>query len=79
MDIFGVGTNELLVIMLLAVIILGPQRMARTAREAGKLVRNLKAYFASLSDELKTELDLLDDVKELQEVKRDLTNIKLDK
>ena len=70
MEIFGIGSTELLVIMLLAAIVLGPERLARVAREAGKFVRNLKAYFNSLSDELKNELDVLD---ELNEVKRELT------
>ncbi len=70
MDVFGIGTNELLVIVVLAAIVLGPERLARTAREVGKLVRNLKAYFGSLSDELKSELDVLDD---LNKVKQDLT------
>jgi sec-independent protein translocase protein TatB len=69
MDIFGIGTNELLVILVLAAIVLGPERLARSAREIGKLVRNLKAYFGSLSDELKSELDVLDDLKK---VKQDL-------
>jgi Tat protein translocase TatB subunit len=73
MDIFGVGGPELLVVMLLAVIVLGPERMARAAREAGKHIRNFKAYFSALSDELKTEIDLLDELKDLSEVKRDLT------
>lgn len=67
MDFFGIGTNELLVILLLAAIVLGPERLARTAREIGKLVRNLKAYFGSLSDELKTELDVLDDLKKAKD------------
>ena len=62
MDFFGIGTNELLVILVLAAVILGPERLARTAREIGKLARNLKSYFSSLSDELKTELDILDDL-----------------
>ncbi len=79
MDIFGVGGLELLVIMLLAVIILGPERLARVAREAGKLVRNLKAYFSDLNDELKSELDTLDDLQEtkesLKEVQKDLDEL----
>ncbi|MEJ2302278.1 MAG: Sec-independent protein translocase protein TatB [Anaerolineales bacterium] len=70
MEILGIGSTEFLVIMLLAAIVLGPERLARVAREAGKLVRNLKAYFNSLSDELKNELEVLDD---LNEVKRELT------
>ncbi len=69
MDLFGIGTNELLVIAVLAVVILGPERLARSAREIGKLVRNFKAYFGSLTDELRSELDVLDDINK---VKQDL-------
>jgi sec-independent protein translocase protein TatB len=65
-EILGFGGPELLVIMLLAAIVLGPERLARSAREAGKLVRNIKAYFGALSDELKVELDMLDELKEIQ-------------
>jgi Tat protein translocase TatB subunit len=68
-NIFGIGINELIVIFLLAAIVLGPERLARTAREAGKFIRNVKNYFSSLTDELKTELDVLD---ELKKVKNDL-------
>ena len=69
-SIFGIGGNELIVIVLLATIVLGPERLARSAREIGKFVRNAKAYFSSLSSELKAELEVLD---ELQKVKKDLT------
>jgi len=70
MDIFGIGGNELIVIIVLAGIILGPERLARAAREIGKFVRNVKAYFSSLSTELRAELDVID---ELEKVKKDLT------
>ena len=66
---FGIGGNELIVILLLAAIVLGPERIARSAREIGKFVRNVKAYFSSLSSELKAELDVLD---EMQNIKKDL-------
>ena len=72
MDIFGIGGNELIVILLLAAIVLGPERLARTAREAGKFIRNVKNYFTSLSGELKSELDVLDD---LEKIKKDLTKL----
>jgi sec-independent protein translocase protein TatB len=73
MDIFGIGGNELIVILLLAGIILGPERLARVARELGKFVRNIKNYFSALNDELKAELDILDDVKEVKnELKKTL-------
>jgi sec-independent protein translocase protein TatB len=69
MDIFGIGGNELIVIILLAAIILGPERLARSAREIGKFVKNVKTYFTSLSSELKAELDILD---EMEKVKKDM-------
>ena len=68
-SIFGIGGNELIVILLLAAIVLGPERIVRSAREIGKFVRNVKSYFSSLSSELKAELDVLD---EMEKVKKDL-------
>lgn len=69
-SVFGIGGGELVVILLLAGIILGPERLARSAREVGKFIKNVKSYFSALSTELKAELDVLD---EIQKVKRDLT------
>lgn len=66
MDIFGIGTNELIVLLLLAAIVLGPERLLRTAREMGKFIRNAKAYIGSFSDELKGELDVLDEIKKVE-------------
>jgi sec-independent protein translocase protein TatB len=75
--IFGIGGNELLVVLLLAAIVLGPERLVRSARELGKFIRNVKNYFGALTDELKAELDVLDDIKKVREdlnaVKNDLT------
>jgi sec-independent protein translocase protein TatB len=68
-SIFGIGGNELVVILLLAAIILGPERIVRSALEIGKFVRNVKSYFSSLSSELKAELDVLD---ETQKVKKNM-------
>ncbi len=72
MDIFGIGSTELLLVALLAAIVLGPERLARAARQAGKIIREVKAYFSTMSDELKSELDLLD---ELQSVQREIKKL----
>jgi len=64
-SIFGIGMNELIVIFLLAAIILGPERLARSAREGGKFIRNVKNYFSSLTDELKSELEVLDEINKV--------------
>lgn len=67
MDIFGIGSNEIIVIFILAAIVLGPERLARSAREIGKFIRNMKNYIGSFSDELKSELDTLDDLKKVKD------------
>lgn len=66
MEFFGIGTQEILVILLLATIVLGPERMVKTAQVLGKHARNLKSYFDTLSEELKTELDILDDMNQVK-------------
>lgn len=66
MELFGVGSMELLVVALLAAIVLGPRRLAVTAREAGKLIRNVKNYFRALSDDLGRELDIMSDLKDIE-------------
>ena len=68
--IFGIGGSELVVILILAGVILGPERLARSAREIGRFVKNVKAYFSTLSGELKAELDVLDDI---EKVRKDLS------
>jgi len=64
---FGIGGNELLVILLLAAIVLGPERLVRSARELGKFIKNVKNYFGALTDELRAELDILDELKEIRD------------
>ncbi|MBE0410873.1 MAG: twin-arginine translocase TatA/TatE family subunit [Anaerolineales bacterium] len=78
MEILGImGMQELLVILLLATIVLGPERMVRAAREMGKHARNLKSYFSALSEELKTELEILDEVNQVKsEVEKELNGRK---
>ena len=66
-SIFGIGMNELIIVFLLATIVLGPERLVRVAREAGKFIRNVKGYLSSLTDELKTELDVLDEVAKIKD------------
>lgn len=73
MEIFGIGGTELVLIILLAVIVLGPERLVVTARNLGVFAREAKAYFNSLTDELKIEMDILEEIKE---VKNDLNDLK---
>lgn len=48
---FGIGTGEILLLLLIALIVLGPERMPKLARDLGRAV----AEFRKTSDELRGE------------------------
>jgi len=61
-SIFGIGGPELLLILVLATIVLGPLRMIRVARQLGILLRDLRNYYQQLTSGLSDELAALDDL-----------------
>ena len=48
---FGIGTGELLLLLVVALIVLGPERMPKLARDLGRAM----AEFRKTSDELRSE------------------------
>lgn len=48
---FGIGTEELLLILVIALVVLGPERMPKLARDLGRMV----ADFRRTSDDLRNE------------------------
>jgi sec-independent protein translocase protein TatB len=55
-NFFGVGSTELLLIIAIATIVLGPRQMAKAALELGKLIRNLRNYSQDFFRVLNLEL-----------------------
>lgn len=53
---FDVGFSELLLIAIVALIVLGPERLPKAARFAGLWVRRARAQWHSVKSELETEL-----------------------
>ncbi|MDE3112690.1 MAG: twin-arginine translocase TatA/TatE family subunit [Chloroflexota bacterium] len=49
---FGIGTGELLLLLVIALIVLGPERMPQVARDLGRIMNDLRRT----SDELQREL-----------------------
>ncbi len=48
MNIMGIGPIELVVVMVIAYLVLGPERMTSTMRSLAKVVRDLKEQTAGL-------------------------------
>ena len=53
---FDIGFSEMLVIAVVALVVLGPERLPKAARFAGLWVRRARAQWNSVKDELEREL-----------------------
>lgn len=58
---FGIGTPELLVILVVALIVLGPERLPEIARALGKAMAELRRATSGLTDELNNARILLEE------------------
>jgi sec-independent protein translocase protein TatB len=54
--VFGVGLPEMLVIFVVAIIVFGPDRLPDFARQAGRMVRQLKRFTDAARDDIRAEL-----------------------
>src|SRR5437868_12320387 len=55
---FDIGFSELLVIGLVALIVIGPQKLPRVARTVGHLVGRLQRYVADVKADINREIEL---------------------
>ena len=58
---FNIGGGELIVIMLIALIVLGPQRLPDAARQVGKTMGDLRRLSSGFQNEMKGALNTADD------------------
>jgi len=86
-ELFGLGFQEIVVIVILAVLLLGPKRIPEVAQTVGKLLRDLqhaaddvKKELARPVDDLKREMSKpVEDIKrqlsgQVDDIKKELTD-----
>lgn len=56
--VFDIGFSELMVIGLVALIVIGPERLPRVARTVGHLVGRLQRYVADVKSDINREVEL---------------------
>ena len=57
MDFFGIGPMEILLILVIALIILGPGRLPEIGRTLGKTMRTLKKATFDLTNQVTKEIE----------------------
>lgn len=65
---FDIGLSELVVIGVVALVVLGPERLPKVARTAGHLFGRLQRYVATVKADLNREMELSELSKVAQEV-----------
>jgi sec-independent protein translocase protein TatB len=72
---FDIGFSELMVIGLVALIVIGPERLPRVARTVGHLVGRLQRYVADVKADINREVELEELRKMRDSVQRAATEI----
>ena len=63
---FDVGFSELVLIAVVAMIVIGPERLPKVARTVGALVGRMQRYVANVKSEVEREMQF-EDLKKLQQ------------
>ncbi len=80
MEVFGIGPAEIALVVLIAFIVLGPERIPGTMRQLGKWTRQLRETVNNVTRDYNTEIrELTGEITALQEeirsIQRDLGSI----
>jgi sec-independent protein translocase protein TatB len=67
---FDFGFTELTVIGLIALVVLGPERLPKVARQAGHWMGKLQRYVADVKSDINRQMEL----EELRNLKKDVTD-----
>ncbi len=70
MNFFNIGTAELILIFIIALIVVGPRRLPEIAQSLGKVVNDIRKVSQEFTAEMTRELEA--PAKEFTEVKREL-------
>ena len=72
---FGIGTSELILILVLALLVIGPKELPRIGREVGRVFRNFQKAADDVKESITREIDIVgkevDDAAEKGEGKKE--------
>lgn len=82
-SLFGIGMSELVIILIIAGVVMGPERIAHVARWLGKTTAQLQTISRGFIRQLNNELDgsqdgqaIRDAMNEVQSLRQELQNLR---
>ena len=69
---FGMGIWEFLVILVLGVMLIGPEQMPKVARTIGKIITQFKRATSDLRDSVSKEMHHFEEMEDIKEFKKSL-------
>jgi sec-independent protein translocase protein TatB len=72
-NLFGIGPMELIFVLIIALVVMGPERLPQVAREIAKLITQVREIYTEIMGTLTKEFG---DMEELKEIQRDLNSLR---
>lgn len=69
---FDISFGELALCFVVALVVLGPEKLPKVARTVGRWAGQARGYMKNLSSELERETQIMDIKRELEDAKREL-------
>ncbi len=73
---FGIGFGELILLLVIALIIFGPEKLPEVAKTLGKFYRQVKDYSDSLRETVEKELSI-EEIKKIKNIPNEVTQLVL--
>ncbi len=69
---FDIGFTEIMVIGVVALVVIGPERLPKVARTAGILMGRMQRYVAGVKADINREMEEFDSLKDLKDLRKDV-------
>lgn len=74
MHFFGIGAWEIFIVLLIALLVLGPQRLPQVAVQLARWLRSLRRFAGEVTGQLRREFDDL--IREYEELKQEVAELR---
>ncbi len=74
MDLLGIGLPEIILILIVALIVVGPKRLPEIAVQIARAIRQLRGYATDVTTQMRSELDEL--TREYEQMRKEFRDFR---